>query len=277
VIRSALFLRHYHLLPHGLLNRGFARLMRVRRPRWLVEAAIARWIARDRIDMSDFDARAFASLEDFFLRDLRPGARPLGDGVVCPVDGRIVATGRVAPEARLEVKGHVMSLERVVNGAEPAAPGREALPLDRYRGGSYVSIFLSPRGYHHVHMPADGELCDARWLAGRYFPQNEVALRHIGGVYERNERLTLRLRLGDDEALLVMVGASLVGGIELEGVARPAFTRAAPLVLGRRLAKGARLGHFTFGSTVILIVPPGLTPRRGIGDDVRLGEPLLSA
>jgi phosphatidylserine decarboxylase len=272
VIRSRLFLRGYHLLPHGLLNGGVARLMRLRRPRRLVRAGIARWIARDQIDMRDFQARDFTSLEDFFLRELRPGARPLGPGLVAPVDGRVVAAGAFDAAASLDVKGCRLSLDRVVNGADT---GRARLPLDDYQGGAYASLFLSPRGYHHVHMPADGALVEARWLPGRYFPQNDTALRHIAGVYERNERLTLRLRLdGGEELLMVMVGASLVGGIELDRIERRAFTRPAPLAIGRRLAKGDRLGHFRFGSTVIVVLRPSWSLLCAVGADVRMGEPL---
>jgi phosphatidylserine decarboxylase len=277
MIYSAAFLRRYHHLPHGFINQSFALLMRARWPRWLVRRAISGWIERDGIDMQDFEARPFLSLEDFFLRDLRPGARPLGAGLVSPVDGRVVALGRIEPSAQLHVKGHCLSLERLVNGAGAATPERPALSLERYRGGHYVSIFLSPRGYHYVHMPAAGVVHEARWLAGRFFPQNEIALRHIPDVYEQNERLVLNLTLhGMGDALLVMVGASLIGGIQLALAPRPMFTRRRPLALEAQLAKGQRLGHFTFGSTVVLLLPPSAQPRCALGADVHMGEALCS-
>lgn len=277
MIYSARFLRRYRHLPHGLINQSFAVLMRARRPRWLVERAIRGWIERDGIDMRDFEARRFHSLEDFFLRDLRQGARPVGSGLVSPVDGRVVALGLVEPSAQLHVKGHRLSLERLVNGAGEPTPQRPPLSLAPYFGGHYLSLFLSPRGYHYVHMPEAGVVHEARWLAGRYFPQNEIALRHIPDVYEQNERLVLRLTLnGLGDALLVMVGASLIGGIQLALAPRAAFTQKAPLALDRELNKGQRLGHFTFGSTVVLLLPPGVTPLRALGDDVRMGEALFA-
>jgi phosphatidylserine decarboxylase len=268
VIRSRAFLRAYRFLPHALLNRGLAILTRARRPHWLVERAIAEWVRRDRIALDDFAPRRFATVEDFFLRELRPGARPLADGVVAPVDGRVVAAGAFDAGARLDVKGCALSLARVVNGRH------HDLALDGFRGGSYASLFLSPRGYHHVHAPVDGELVDARWIPGRYFPQNEIALREIARVYERNERLTLRIRVqcSNSELLLVMVGASLIGGIELDGIARRDFTRRGPLAIGRRVVKGERLGHFTFGSTVIVIAPPPFALDCRVGSDVLLGQ-----
>jgi phosphatidylserine decarboxylase len=153
-------------------------------------------------------------------------------------------------------------------------------------------IFLSPRGYHYVHMPAAGVVRDCQWIPGRYFPQNADALEHIDAVYERNERAVLRLdlepprpspspdgaRKGDEggEALMVMVGASLVGGIHLDGIARADWVKKHAVPLGQRRARGQEVGHFTFGSTVVLLFPRGAvrrlvpTPRAAL----RMGEPL---
>src|SRR5262249_4300273 len=177
-------------------------------------------IRRGAIDMSDFEERSYTSVEDFFLRKLRPGTRPLASGLISPVDGLFVGGGTIAKEQPLVVKGQRISLDRLVNGRI------HDLSLDAYDGGSFATLFLSPEGYHRIHMPEDGEILDCRWIPGRYFPQNEDALRHIHGIYERNERAVLRVRLDrGDELLMVLVGASLVGGIHLEGVERPLWIR----------------------------------------------------
>ncbi len=269
-IHARPFLRAYRFLPHALVNRSLAVATRARRPRALVDAAIAAWVRRGRIDLADFAPGPYASVEDFFLRRLAPGARPLGDGVVSPVDGAVVAAGEIADGASLVVKGHRLSLDRLVNGR------LHRLPLDGLRGGRYLSLFLGPRGYHRVHMPADATLLDVRWLPGRYFPQNEHALAAIAGVYEKNERAVLRLRLADArEALLVMVGASLIGGIRLADLPRAAWTRRAPTNLMRAHQKGDEIGHFTFGSTVVMLLPPGASPLVAEGDAVKMGQPLF--
>jgi phosphatidylserine decarboxylase len=249
--RTPLFLRAYRFLPHRLLNRATGALSRARRPQWLVQATIRAWIRREQIALDDFQPAEWDTVERFFLRRLRPGARPIGAGLVSPVDGRIVDQGTIARGRTLMVKDRPISVERLVNGT------RHALPLEAYEGGRYLVIFLSPRGYHYVHAPLDGELRGCQWIPGRYFPQNEDALAHIDAVYERNERAVLRLALDGvpREALLVMVGASLVGGIHLAGLDRGDWVRRAPLPLARRFAKGDELGHFTFGSTVVLLLP----------------------
>jgi phosphatidylserine decarboxylase len=243
--RSALFLRAYRFLPHAMINRATARLMRAERPRWLVDAAIRAWIARDGIDMADYQEEAWPSVERFFLRRLKPGARPLGEGLVSPVDGRVVDVGTIRRGRTILVKDRPISVERLVNGR------RHALPLADYEGGHYAVIFLSPRGYHRVHMPFAGTLTARQWLPGRFFPQNDDALVHIDAVYERNEREVLSLDVeGSGPALLVMVGASLVGGIHVGGL--------------RRRDKGEELGHFSFGSTVVLLFRRGAVKRLAV-------------
>ncbi|MBK7827662.1 archaetidylserine decarboxylase [Nannocystis sp.] len=268
--RSATFLRLYRYLPHGLLGRLSRALARATRPRWAIDLAVRRWTERAAIRMDDYLPGPFASLESFFLRRLRPGARPIGDGFIAPVDGVVVGAGPIAEAAILQIKGVPLSLARLTSGRGPV------LPLADYEGGRYTTIFLTPHGYHYVHMPLAGTVVDLRWISGRAFPQNQDALRHIPRIYERNERVTLRCRSdAGPEFLLVMVGASLIGGIHLQGRERRDFVRPYPVPWGRHFARGEELGHFSFGSTVVLLVPPalaGLPPP--LGAHLRMGQRL---
>lgn len=269
-LQAAPFLRAYGVLPHRALNRTAGILSRVARPRWAIDAAIRAWIELEDIELHDVEAREFSSIDDFFLRRLRPGARPIGDGVVSPVDGRVVAAGDIDQDTTLLVKGERLSVARILFGAS-----READTTD-LRGGRYVVVFLSPRGYHRVHAPLAGTLRAVRWIPGRYFPQNERALRLIPRVYERNERATLSIDAGDFAYALVMVGASLVGGIHLEAMPRRRFARDGVTSVAHPHAKGDELGHFAFGSTVVVVLPPCPGELRvAIGDDVRMGQTLI--
>lgn len=246
-------------------------LMRARKPQFAVAAAQRIWIRAAGIELNDFEPGPYRSLEELFLRRLRPGARPLQPGFVSPVDGMLVAAGRLdSAGTRLRVKGRPISLDRLVNGRS-----LHMLPLDAYAGGSYAVIFLSPRGYHRIHMPTDGEIIDVRWLPGRYFPQNDVALDHIDAVYEKNERVVLQF---SEQVLLILVGASLVGGIHLEAAPHSEWRCRAPLRLGHRVARGAEIAHFSFGSTVVVVQPAiaqgHVVPQ--VGDELRMGETLFA-
>lgn len=270
ILRHPAFLRSYRFLPHRLLNRTTAALTAVEHPAWAVQAAIRTWSRIERIELDDFEPGPYPSLDAFFLRPLRPGRRPLGSGFVAPADGVLVASGVLGHESVLTVKGQQLSVDQIVNA------NRYDLDLSPYLGGAYAIVFLTPRGYHHVHMPCDGSIDDVRWIPGRFYPQNETALQHIPGVYERNERAVLRAHGADGhEFLLVMVGASLIGGIHLQAVARPEWVGERPVEIGTRYAKGERIGHFAFGSTVVVLLPRGHAPRLRAGARVHMGETLF--
>lgn len=281
LLQSAALLRSYFLLPHRLLNRGFAKLVTRRSPRFAVQAAIALWTRRAGLDLSDFEPGPWNSIQEFFLRRLRAGARPIERGFVSPVDGHVVCAGPLHADTRIDVKGRKLSLQRVVDGRRRSADS-PSLALDPYIGGHYVVLFLSPRGYHRMHMPTSAVINAWRWLPGRFFPQNERALRRISGVYEKNERVVLRCAPPTGgEFLMVLVGASLVGGIAVDGIDLESLQRQGgssrlhSCALPRE--KGQELGHFRFGSTVILLWPAGTPPLAvRVGDDVRMGQALLA-
>ena len=268
--RHPAFLRRYGLLPHRLLNRGLAFFTAARRPAWAVQAAIAAWARIARIDLHDFEERTYSSIDDFFLRPLRQSARPIGRGFVSPADGLVIDAGTLGADSRLRVKGQDLSVDRIVNGRA------YDLDLSAYVGGAYAIVFLTPRGYHHVHMPASAVVRDVRWIPGRFFPQNPAALAHVERVYERNERAVLRCALDDGrEFLLVLVGASLIGGIHLAAMARADWAIEGPVRVERSYAKGDPIGYFSFGSTVIVFLPRGASERVHLGAEVHMGEPLF--
>lgn len=231
-------MRAHGLLPHAPLERAFGALMRARLPRPLLRAVIAAWVARGDIALASFEGRDWETLEAFFLRRLRPGARPIGAGLVSPVDGIVVAAGTTggwhgAPPS-LVVKGHEVSLAALLGG-----PAR----LARLRSDAgalwQATLFLTPDGYHHVHAPCDLDLVEVVRIEGRAFPQNDDALALRPDVHVRNARAVLWCETAAGPMALVMVAASLVSGIQVE----------AP----ERYRKGDRIGAFSFGSTVVLV------------------------
>ncbi len=270
--RHPFLLKHYALLPHRVMNAAVARLARVNAPQPVVQAAIRAWIQRGRIDMTEVAPEHFRNLEAFFLRDLLPDARPLGAGFVAPADGIVVSQGPIDGHGALWIKGKPISLHRLLAGRQ------HDLDLGALHDAFQVTIFLTPDGYHHVHAPQAGTLHDVAWIPGRFFPQNDDALRVIPRVYERNERATLRFSLADDRPWwLCMIAASLVGGIHLDGLAHAAWRGPGVHPIGRAVEKGMRLGHFAFGSTVVAVLPKSAVQACLVqpGQVVRMGEALL--
>lgn len=304
--RHPALLRRYGWLPHDLLDGAVAAATSARLPGPLRRALIAAWVARGGIDLTEVEVEDWPTVEAFFLRRLRPEARPIAAGLVSPVDGFVVCAGEVSADVALPIKGQRLSLDALLRVAAPTASpvgaawrrlrgqvGAEhravspvaAAEVEALRGGWQLTVFLTPDGYHHVHCPFDAELVEVGWLPGRTFPQNDDALRVAGPSYARNERAVLRLRhAAGFDAWLVMVAASLVGGIDIDGLARADWMRSTPLAVGRRLHRGERLGCFRFGSTVVLALPPaalgpepGWQPAAfGAGAQLRLGQALLA-
>ena len=206
----------------------------------------------------------YETFNAFFTRRLKPGVRPLpeaADVLVCPADGVVSQAGPIAAGELLQAKGHRYSAAELLGDGELAAG---------YEGGSFVTIYLSPRDYHRVHVPCESELVSATEIPGRLFSVNAASERRVPGLFAQNERLVMRLRAEFGDYALVMVGALIVAGIETP------WPRDHPE--GIRFGRGDEAGTFRIGSTVICILPPGVGLAEGIvsGATVRMGAELAS-
>jgi phosphatidylserine decarboxylase len=226
-------------LPKVLLSRLCGGLCSLPLPRWF-RPRLYGWFARrygaslDEIQGSLAD---FVSLQQFFRRPLREGARPVAStALVWPCDGRIITAGRVENQRIAQVKGHDYSLADLLGDAELARS---------LEGGSQVTIYLAPGDYHRVHAPFGAEIERVTAIAGTLFPVNPPAVECIHNLFVRNSRHVFRCRLASGlPAAVVMVGAYNVGGTL---VTRPRGP----------VRAGDEIGQFGFGSTVVAIVARG--------------------
>ena len=197
----------------------------------------------------------YPSLGAFFVRSLREGARPI-DGtpehLVSPADSRLVSLDRVSPEGLLQAKGYGYTVDQLLAGAA------EGLDLE---GGWAWTLYLGPYDYHRVHTPLAGELVDVRWVPGDRRSVATKVVERVPRLYATNERAVLRLESEHGPYFLVMVGALNVGRIRVVGVphgASPASSPAAEHAGPARFERGDELARFEMGSTVILVLPPGM-------------------
>jgi phosphatidylserine decarboxylase len=232
-----------------------------------------------RLDEVEQPLDAYSSFDAFFVRGLRPGARRIDadpDVVVSPCDGAIAESG-IATEGRLiQAKGIDYKLENLIPDADAIA---------RFDGGAYLTIYLAPRDYHRVHFPAAGSVNGFQHIPGALFPVNARAVRNIGGLFTINERLVTFLDSPFGEIAVVMVAATGVGHmtVSYDGVEAHARGRGRPgprvrYSVGRGVQRGADLGAFHLGSTVVLLFEPGrvkLAPLV-LGQRIRLGEPIAA-
>ena len=227
----------------------------------LTQAAIRRFIARYGVDMggaANPDIAAYATFNDFFTRALQSGARPLAAAdLLCPVDGSISQFGAVDGDRIFQAKGHDYTTTALVGGdAELARP---------YAGGSFATLYLSPRDYHRVHMPCDGRLMRMIHVPGALYSVNPATARGVPGLFARNERVVCVFESERGPFVIALVGATIVGSMATvwHGVVNPPRPgRVREWHYGERdvrLARGAEMGRFQLGSTVVLLFPSRLS------------------
>jgi len=223
------------------------------------------------------DLADYPTLDAFFTRKLKPGARPISDdadAIVCPCDGTIAESGLAGGGRLIQAKGIDYRLKGLIPDPEAHA---------RFEGGAYVTIYLAPRDYHRVHFPAEGSVNGFQHVPGAVFPVNRLAAANIGGLFTLNERLVTFQDSPAGEIAVVMVAATGVGHMTVtyDAVETRRRGRGRP---GERVrygsppsvARGDELGAFHLGSTVILLFEPGrvkLLPM-ALGQRVHLGEPI---
>ncbi len=244
-----------HLLPKQQLTVLAGRIAGAQGGR--VTTRLIRWfVAKYGVDMNeaaDPDLGSYRSFNDFFTRPLKPGARPLAAAdFICPVDGAISQFGDIDDHHILQAKGHRFTTTELVGG-DPALAGQ-------FRHGSFANLYLSPKDYHRLHMPCDGRLDRMIYVPGALFSVNPVTARGVPNLFARNERVVCVFESADHGPFaMVLVGATIVGSIATawHGVVNPKRTgRLAEWRYADReivLAKGAELGRFLLGSTIVML------------------------
>lgn len=267
-------------LPKNMISRAFGAISGVELPKPVqkaVNTSFARLVGVD-LDEAQRGPEDYASLNHFFTRALREGVRPLDeagdDGLISPVDGRLGAFGTVDEGVLLQAKGREYKILDLVDSAQEAR---------RFQGGSFITIYLSPRDYHRIHSPVQGRVSKISYIPGHLFPVNPFAVKNIDELFAVNERLITYLetpKLG--RVAVIKVGATCVGRITLS------FD---PFVTNQRLrrreefepqelfefAPGDELAAFNLGSTVILLIEDPtfkIDETFGSGDLLRLGQRL---
>ena len=243
----------------------------------VTQAAISRFVAHYGVDMSEAaepDIARYTSFNDFFTRPLRAGARQLADAdYVCPVDGSISQFGAIERDQIFQAKGHSYSTRALLAG--------DAALAAEFEHGQFATIYLSPKDYHRIHMPCAGRLQRMVYVPGDLFSVNPTTARGVPGLFARNERVVCVFDTARGPFVLVLVGATIVGSMATvwHGVVNPPrlgeIKRWDYAEKHVELAKGAEMGRFLLGSTVVLLWPKStlkFNPDWAPGGAVRMGQ-----
>ncbi len=277
-ITDTLFIALQRALPEKRLGRWVYALARSRRTglrRFLIRSFMAIY----RVDLDECerrDAGDYVSLNDFFTRALRAGARPLPadpSAVISPADGRIDHVGTADGDTLLQAKRFRYRIADLLAADEPTARA--------YTGGTTLTIYLAPHNYHRVHMPLAARIEEVVYVPGRRWAVNARTTRRIAGLYAANERVVVHCTHARGPFAIVLVGALNVASISLaflgeiapppgHGLRRWRYAADAP---DMAFDAGALLGQFNLGSTVVMVAAPGvLCWQAAAGRNVRMGE-----
>jgi len=247
-----------YLLPHHLLS---AIMHAITRIEW---APFKNLLIRQVVNMYGVDLSSareenlqnYPSFNAFFTRQLKADARPVAEGnnVVSPVDGTVSQAGEIIEGRIFQAKQHSYSLTELLGGREHLA--------SEFENGKFATIYLSPRDYHRIHMPADGKLREMIHVPGRLFSVSPETTRVVSRLFARNERL---INIFDSEHgpfAVIMVGAIFVSSMDTvwEGTVTPRRQQPTSWDYQQQkknieLGKGEEMGRFNMGSTVILLFP----------------------
>lgn len=251
----------------------------------VLQRALLRWYVRTYdVDLTECVGTLddYPSLAEFFVRPLRPGVRPIDpdpDVLVSPVDARVHTFGRIEGGRFVQTPGKPASVAELLGAGDPRCPDVPAEVAERYEGGGFAVLYLSPRDYHRVHTPCKATVRSYRYLPGQLWPVFPAATRQIPELFGRNERLVFDLETPFGSIAYAMIGAFGVGRMATT-VSDLVTHRGNPgeartLEPAPRLDRAAELGRFELGSTVILFTEPGaLEWTLEAGAPVRLGQPI---
>jgi phosphatidylserine decarboxylase len=266
-----------YLLPKQALT-AFAGVVAGARGGALTTALIRWFVRRYGVNMAEAanpDPAAYASFNEFFTRGLKAHVRPLAAAdLLCPVDGAISQFGAIHGERIFQAKGHDYTARALLGG--------DAALAARFHGGHFATLYLSPKDYHRIHMPCAGRLQRMIHVPGALFSVNPTTARGVPGLFARNERVVCLFEDADGAPfVLVLVGATIVGSMAtvwhgLVNPPRPGRLREWSYGEPRiELERGAEMGRFLLGSTVVLLFPPGplrFNPAWAPGGSIRIGE-----
>lgn len=248
------FLQLQQLLPRHGLSRLLGRLAASESP-FLSHAMIDTFSRVYGVRLDDAarrDPRDYRSFNDFFTRELASGARRFdgcGDELISPADGTLSQFGIIEKGQLIQAKGTAYACAELLGD-----DGLAAL-LD---GGWFATIYLAPRDYHRVHLPFAGTLRRTREIPGELFSVNTTTEASVPRLFCCNERLVCEFDTPAGPMAVVLVGALIVASIETvwDGPVSP-YREHRERRYDIPFARGAEIGRFLLGSTVILLLGPG--------------------
>jgi phosphatidylserine decarboxylase len=270
-----------YLVPQHFLSTLMHWLMNRETP-WFKRFVIQRLVNFYDVNLAEAERTGvedYKSVNDFFTRRLATDARPIDQhphSIVSPADGKISQSGTLKHNQLIQAKGYDYTVEALLGGDITLAKS--------FYNGDFAVVYLSPKDYHRIHMPIDGQLLSMTYVPGDLFAVNPATVRMVPDLFARNERLVLAFETAIGPMVMVMVGAIFVGSMETvwQGKITPDYGSSLKYWdytdQSLNFAKGEEVGHFNMGSTVVLLIPANQVEGLNKHDDtdVLMGQTIAS-
>ncbi|KAK1299918.1 hypothetical protein QJS10_CPB13g00826 [Acorus calamus] len=197
---------------------------------------------KDQVKMSEvkYPVEHFKTFNEFFIRELKPGARPIAherndDIAICAADSRLMAFKSVDDSMRFWIKGRKFSIKGLL-GTDVCS--------DAFSRGSLVIFRLAPQDYHRFHVPVSGVIDQFVDIPGSLYTVNPIAVNSkYCNVFTENKRVVSLISTSSfGKVAFVAIGATMVGSIT--------FSRKK----GDYVNKGDEFGYFSFGGSTVICV-----------------------
>ena len=228
------------------------------------------------------DIKSYSNFNSFFTRSLKPESRPIDNNtrsITSPADGVVSQLGKINLGKVIQAKGMYFSLLEFL--------GNDKKYFEKFKEGSFATIYLSPKDYHRVHMPIDGKLKQMIYVPGKLFSVNKITSQTVKNLYSKNERLICFFDTARGPMAVTMVGAMIVSGITVQWEKEDCFNKrkiqkfSYPSIGKESLfiKKGEEFGRFMLGSTVVICFANNkLKWLNNLSSDsvVKMGQPIGS-
>jgi len=266
----------FYILPHHAVSRVVYLITRLRGPQ--VKPLITWFVEKYGVNMAEAEEPEigyYQTFNEFFTRPLKQDIRPIAPGentLACPCDGTVSQVGPIRAGAIMQAKGRGYSALELLGGDQGMAA--------EFADGRFATIYLAPYNYHRMHMPLDANMKKMIHVPGRLFSVAQWTVEEIPRLFARNERLACYFETKAGPMVMVLVGAINVSAIETVWSGQVVPPRARKISefdyshTRKEITKGAEMGRFNMGSTVILLTGknvewlPHITP----GQTVKMGQ-----
>lgn len=262
---------------------GWSRLLSVlvttRFPRPFSQWVMRTFAAKYQLNMEEAEQpiEAYPTLGALFTRAVKPGTHTIDDrpGVaVSPADGHVLNSGRIERGRLVQCKGYDFEVGDLLDHPEY---------VERFQGGSWCTVYLSPRDYHRVHHPIEGKITHAHYITGKLWPVNAAAVQNVERLFCVNERVVTYVDSPMGLVATIMVGATSVGHITMAYDEDLVANKGKPSEFKGydepiSVARAAELGTFHLGSTAIVLFanPDIQLTTLTDGQAIRIGEPIAT-